>query len=121
MKNIKLSSADFTKSAHFNRVKRLLKSADVSGRDLLTQTVRALDNGIGGMEPGVKYATQDLFDTPAWASSRRGYKIALGLCLSYLVAHQLVPLVYANKPGDTNKLYELVSGVDPESISIKVD
>lgn len=117
---INLSYRLFTQSSRFNRVRGLLTKTHLTPQQAFTMVVNALDQAIGGMEPGVEYKTEDLIEPSLWAGLGDAISRSLGICLSYLVANDLIPLVYANRPGSTNKLYMLKPGVNPEDYSFVV-
>jgi hypothetical protein len=117
---IYLSYLQFKQSSRYNRVKGLLTKTHLSPKQVFTMIVEALDQAIGGMEPGLTYRTEDLFEPSVWAGMGDAISRSLGICLSYLVASTETPLVYANRPSSTNKLYSLKHGVDPGAYSFQV-
>lgn len=118
--NITLSYKDFAQSARFRRIRGLLNDTSLTPKQVFTMAVQALDHAAGGMEHEGKYETEDFFEASVWKSMRKVVHTCLGICISYLVANQLVPLDYANKPEKPNKLYKLHLGIDPSQLSFKV-
>ena len=82
--------------------------------------VQAFNEAIGGMEQGVKYRAEHLFLGADWAHMSKGNVRKVGMCLSYLVASDLIPLQYANLPGNTNKSYMLKPDAEGEEYSFIV-
>ena len=117
---IYLSYLQFKQSSRYNRVKGLLAKTHLSPKQVFTMIVEGLDQAIGGMEPGVVYKTEHLFEPDAWTKMGDAISRSLGICLSYLVASTPIPLRYANRPSSTNKLYSLEYGVDPGAYSFQV-
>ena len=108
-----ISFHQFTQSSRFSRIKGLLAATHLSPKQVFTMAVQALNLSIGGMEPGVKYKTEHLFEPSDWADMGDAIKRCLGICLSFLTDGGLVPLVYTSKPNANNKFYSLKPGVNP--------
>ncbi|MBP9734284.1 MAG: hypothetical protein KBD82_01355 [Rhodoferax sp.] len=117
---IKLSFEAFRRSSRFERARALAENAALSPKQLFILIVQALNQGLGGMEHGVKYKTEHLFEPAVWDGMSDSFRRGVGVCLSYLVDGALVPLVYANKPSANNKLYSPKPGIDPTVCSFKV-
>jgi hypothetical protein len=117
---IVLSYKDFTRSTRFSRINTLLADARLSPKDVFTMAVQALDRAFAGMEPGVKYKTEDLFLELDWVRMSDAISRCVGICLSYLTACALIPLQYANRPGANNKLYTPKPVIDPSLYSFSV-
>lgn len=117
---IVISYNTFAQSARFRRIRSLLEGTPLTPRQVFAMAVQALDHAAGGMEHEGKYETEDLFEASVWASMRKVVHTCLGICISYLVANQLVPLDYANKPTAKNKLYRPKPGIDPSQLSLRV-
>ena len=116
---IKLSYGAFERSSRFTRFRTLAESAGLLPKKVFIFTVQALNQGFGGMEHGVKYETENLFEPEAWTDMSDSLHRSLGICLSYFTANELVPLIYASKPFAKNKLYWLKPGVDPAGYVFK--
>lgn len=117
---ITISNADFAASSHFRRASAILAATQLTPKQAFAMAVQALDQGFGGMEPDGKYKTEHLFLPSAWARMSDSIRRSVGICLSYLTATKLVPLVYVNRPGANNKLYAPAPGIDPAAYSFKV-
>jgi hypothetical protein len=120
MMEIKLSYEAFKRSSRFGRACALAEKAGLPPKQVFILIVQALDQSFGGMEPSVKYKTEDLFEPSAWVDMGDAIRRSLGICLSYLAANDLIPLLYANRLGANNKLYMLKPGVIPAACSFRV-
>ena len=116
---IELTYGAFERSSRFSRFRTLAESARLPPKQVFILTVQALDQGFGGMEHGVKYKTENLFEPEAWADMSDSLHRSVGICLSYFAHDELVPLIYASKPHANNKLYRLKPGVDPAGYVFK--
>ena len=116
---INLSYGAFARSSRFGRVSTLAESAALSPKQVFVLTVKALNQGFGGMEQNINYKTENLFEPAIWAGMHDNIRRSLGICLSYLTDGSLVPLLYASRPNANNKLYSLKPGVDPAAYSFK--
>ena len=114
MKIIRLSYRQFSKSTHYDVIDRIVTKPPMSPKQAFEAATQALNEAIGGMEPGVKYKAEHLFLSVDWDRMSNGITRKVGMCLSYLTASDLIPLQYANRPGSTNKSYMLKPGFDPE-------
>lgn len=116
---IKLSYARFSQSAHFTRCRSLAVNAGSDPKKVFAMAVEALNQAFGGMEHGIRYKTEHLFEADVWEGIHDGVRRSVGICLSYFTDADLVPLSYANKPNANNKLYQLKVAIDPSLYSFR--
>ena len=111
---IKLSYISFSKTRRFAYCRSLAVKSGIDPKKVFDMAIEALNQAFGGMEQGIKYKTEHLFEVAVWEGMRIGIRRSVGICLSYFTAADLVPLLYANRPKANNKLYQLKPGIiDP--------
>jgi hypothetical protein len=107
MKNIELIQR-FKSCPTYNRFAGLLAPHDVSPEQVLCAVYVAVMESIDGLVSGGKYTTEDLCGPEVWwAWSTDGLHRAMGICLSFLVAAELVPLICTSPAHIPNKRYSL--------------
>ncbi len=90
------------------RFSSLLAMHKVAESDLIAAVYVSVMESVDGMVPGVQYTTQDLCGELLWSHwPSKGQHRAMGICLSFLVAEQLVPLVRTSPAHKRNKRYSL--------------
>jgi len=107
MNNIELIK-QFKSYPTYNRFVGLLAPHRVSPSLVLNAVYAAVMESVGGMIPGAKYSTEELCgDEVWWAWPSVGQRRAMGICLSFLVAQELVPLICSSPAHVSNKRYSL--------------
>jgi len=92
----------------YKRFSSLLAKHEVAESDLIAAVYISVMESVGGMVPGVQYTTEDLCGKIVWNQwPTKGQHRAMGICLSFLVAEQLVPLVRTSPAHKRNKRYSL--------------
>ncbi len=92
----------------FNRFKGLLAQHTVSESEITAAVYVSVMESLDGMVPGVEYTAEDLCGKIVWSQwPTKGQHRAMGICLSFLVAEQLVPLVRTSPAHRRNKRYSL--------------
>jgi hypothetical protein len=69
-------------------------------------------DGIGDLTPGARYRSKHLCGDVLWSIlGTRGLHSAIGICVSFLVKHDVVPLVCVTSASFSNKWYSLKSSM----------
>jgi hypothetical protein len=107
MKNTEVIK-QFERHPTYCRLAGLLALHDVSPEQVLCAVYVTVMESIDGLVTGKKYTTEDLCGPEVWeALPTDGLHRAMGICLSFLVAAELVPLVCSSPAHRRNKRYTL--------------
>lgn len=92
----------------YNRFKGLMAPHEVDLSVVIMAVYVSAIESVEGLIPGAQYTTEDLCGPIVWSQwPSKGQHRALGICLSFLVAERLVPLVRASPAHRRNKRYSM--------------
>jgi hypothetical protein len=107
MKNSALIK-QFKSHPTYGRFVGLMAPHNDSPEQAVCSIYAAVMGSIDGLVPGGKYTAEDLCGPEIWeAWPTDGLHRAMGICLSFLVAAELVPLVCLSPAHRRNKRYSL--------------
>lgn len=92
----------------YNRFSSLMAPHEVDLSVVIMAVYVSAIESVEGLIPGAQYTTEDLCGPIVWSQwPSKGQHRALGICLSFLVAEQLVPLVRTSPAHRRNKRYSM--------------